>query len=89
MGDWIVKGTNVRGDEVCNRIEWLVSEILEKIAISKEWGAWETPFRDPEDGRFWERTYPKGEMQGGGPPALKQLSREQAKAKYGDVVPSV
>ena len=59
VGDWIVEGTNVRGDEACSRIEWLISEVLEKIAISKEWGTWETLFRDPEDGRYWERTYPK------------------------------
>jgi Immunity protein 27 len=85
-GDWIVEGSHVRGDEACNRIEWLTSEVLEKIAISKEWGAWETLFRDSEDGRYWERTYPKGEMHGGGPPSLKCLSIEQAKAKYGSEV---
>jgi hypothetical protein len=83
-GNWIVKDTNVEKAEVCNRIEWLITEVLEKIAISKQWGAWETLYRDPGDGRYWECTYPKSGMHGGGPPALKCLSREKAQEKYGN-----
>lgn len=86
IGNWSVEEANVRADETCNRIEWLVSNVLEKIAISKDWGAWETLFRDPADGRYWERTYPKGEMHGGGPPALKCLSQEGVKLKYGSEI---
>lgn len=40
MGDG---GRPVRGDATCERIEWLVSSYLEKIASSN----WETLFRDP------------------------------------------
>lgn len=82
VGQWIFVGGEVKGDEACNRIEWLVSEVLEEVAISKEDGAWETLFRDPDDGRLWERTYPQSHMHGGGPPRLICLSPEQAKAKY-------
>jgi hypothetical protein len=64
------------------RIEWLTTTVLEKIAISKDYGAWETLFRDPDDGRLWERTYPEGHLQGGGPPTLKIIDKEQAKKKY-------
>ena len=39
-------------------------------------------FRDPEDDRYWELTYPKGELQGGGPPRLTMLTPEKAHAKY-------
>jgi Immunity protein 27 len=48
----------VRSDSTCQRIEWLTSSYLEKIASSN----WETLFRDPDDGRYWEHTYPQGEM---------------------------
>ena len=69
-----------RADSTCKRIEWLTSRYLEKITASG--GGWETLFRDPDDGRYWERTYPMGEMQGGGPPSLFLLSAEKANAKY-------
>ena len=80
MGD--VDG-QVRGDATCDRIEWLTTGYLEKIAASKNWGEWETLFRDPKDVRYWERTYPMGDMHGGGPPSLFALSLEKGHAKYG------
>jgi hypothetical protein len=73
----------VRADATCDRTEWLTTSYLEKIAASKNWGEWETLFRDPSDGRYWERTYPESEMQGGGPARLSVLSVEKAHAKYG------
>lgn len=83
VGKWLSEGSTVRGDDTCNRIEWLTSEVLGKMAVSKSWGAWETLFRDPADGRYWERTYPQGHLQGGGPPCLRCLTLSEAKAKYG------
>lgn len=85
-GRWIVEGQEVRRDATCERIEWLIAHHLVQIAVSKQWGAWETLFQDPDDGRFWERTYPQGELQGGGPPQLRCLSVDKARRKYGDVV---
>jgi hypothetical protein len=82
VGKWIMKDGKVRADETCDRIQWLTTHHLRKVATSKQWGDWETLFEDPDDGRFWERTYPQGEMQGGGPPRLSLLSREKAQAKY-------
>jgi hypothetical protein len=86
VGKWVEESGQVRADAVCERIKWLTSQHLKTIAISKQWGAWETLFQDTDDGRYWEQTYPQGEMQGGGPPSLKCLSRGQAKAKYGNEV---
>jgi hypothetical protein len=86
IGNWIADGAIVRGDDMCKRIEWLTSKILQKITVSKEWGAWETLFRDASDGRYWERTYPQGHLQGGGPPQLRCLTLVEAKAKYGKAV---
>ena len=55
---------------------------LRKVAISEEWAGWETLFQDPRDGRFWERTFPQGEMQGAGPPRLDVISSSEAHKKY-------
>src|SRR5690349_15522094 len=82
VGEWIEENGQTRADVVCERIDWLTSHHLKKITISKKWGAWETLFQDPDDGRYWEQTYPQGEMQGGGPPALSCISKEEAQKKY-------
>jgi len=82
VGKWIVVDGKARADATCERIEWLTTHHLRKVASSKQWGDWETLFQDPDDGRFWERTFPQGESQGGGPPRLTVLNAEQARAKY-------
>jgi len=81
-GDWTFDGSTVVADEVCRRIEYLTENVLEKVAESPQWGAWEVLYRDPGDGRFWERTFPRGEMHGGGPPRLAVIQRSAAEAKY-------
>lgn len=86
VGKWIEESDHVRGDSTCERIQWLTSKYLRKIAISKTWGAWETLFQDHVDGRYWEQTYPQSEMHGGGPPTLKCISKEEARAKYGKTI---
>lgn len=83
VGKWIEEDGKVRGDTVCERIEWLTSHYLKKVAISKQWGAWETLFQDPDSGGYWEQTYPQGELHGGGPPALNEIPKEEAQKKYG------
>jgi hypothetical protein len=75
-------GNHLEGDATAERIQWLTSGILEKIAFSKEAGAWETLFKDKNDGRYWERTYPQSGMHGGGPPRLWCISEEEARKKY-------
>ncbi len=81
-GKWLTNGGGLHSDETCLRIDWLVTDVLKKIAVSKQWGAWEILFQDPKDGRYWEKVYPESNMHGGGPPALKMLSLEEAKIKY-------
>jgi len=81
-GSWIQVHDTVQGDDVCKRIEWLVNTDLKRIASSPQWGDWETLFQDPSDGRYWERSYPHGDLQGGGPPQLKVMSADEAEAKY-------
>jgi hypothetical protein len=82
VGQWKFDGRETRGDDACERIESLTANVLEQVAVGIEYGAWETLFRDPADGRLWERTYPEGHMHGGGPPRLKVISEQDARAKY-------
>jgi immunity protein 27 of polymorphic toxin system len=65
-GTWLVQDGRARGDAVCERIEWLIAHYLQKIVDSPHSGTWETLYRDPEDGRYWERTYPKAECTAAG-----------------------
>ncbi|MCK4563218.1 MAG: hypothetical protein KAU94_00930 [Verrucomicrobia bacterium] len=81
-GAWIESGNQVHGDETCERVKWLSEEVLVQLAFSREFGAWETLFKDPDDNRLWERHYPQGELQGGGPPALRIISEKEAREKY-------
>jgi hypothetical protein len=61
-------------------IDELVASRLVKVAG----GGWETLYRDRVDDRLWELDYPEGSLHGGGPPRLRRLSEDDARAKYGD-----
>jgi len=81
-GRWLFDGRQMQADDACRRIEWLTSSLLRKVADSRDYGAWETLFRDTRDGRLWERTYPQGELHGGGPPRLAVIAESDAHRKY-------
>jgi len=80
IGEWIRVDDQIDGDYTCKRIQFLTEEYLKELG--KDWSGWETLFRDPTDGRYWERTYPHSDWHGGGPPALFNLSEEEAREKY-------
>jgi hypothetical protein len=80
VGRWILVGTNMVADKTCLRIQDLVTNHLQYVAHDAS--GWETLFRDPDDGRFWESYFPHGEMQGGGPPSLRVIDADEAKRKY-------
>jgi hypothetical protein len=86
-GRWIYDSGKVRGDATCDRITWLVASHLQKLATDPKSGGWETLFRDPGDDRYWELTYPQGELHGGGPPQLLCLSEDAARRKYQLAIP--
>ena len=81
-GRWLFDGGANRGDFTCERIKWLTTNELQRLANNPQWGDWEVLFIDPTDGRYWELTYPQGEMQGGGPPQLQVLPEADARKKY-------
>jgi hypothetical protein len=86
VGQWELRGGTVVGDATCERIERLVSRHLVEVARSTD--GWSTLFQDPSDDRFWERTFPQGDVHGGGPPMLSCISRREADQKYGPLSPS-
>lgn len=79
-GSWKLKGFSMKADDMCVRIEKLISEYLMEIGIDEN--GWNKLFQDPEDKRYWELTYPESEMHGGGPPLLRHLSIQEVRSKY-------
>ena len=85
-GSWLIKNNSMIADSVCQRIEWNIKNHLELITDSPENGAWESLYKNPDDGLYWEKTYPQGEMHAGGPPELRCISKEVVNRKYKLVV---
>jgi hypothetical protein len=84
VGSWIFDSGRTVGDAIEERITQLISRHLERIAASAESGGWNTLYRDPDDGRLWELTYPQSGMHGGGPMRLTQIAADLAVSKYPD-----
>jgi len=82
VGNWVADGKEIKKDETCRRIEWLIANTLKEVGYSKKYGAWETLYIDPEDGRYWVKTFTKSHMHGGGPPTLKNLPKDKAKTDF-------
>ena len=83
-GAWLARNGRTVADETCERISELIRSHL--VQLGSDTGGWEVLYRDPDDGRLWELTYPHGELHGGGPPQLRCLTPNEAKTKYGSVV---
>jgi len=79
-GEWIEIEDGVSKDEICNRIEYLSENYLEKVAVDET--SWEILSRDPNDGRFWVKSFPQNEMHGGGPPELQVIEAAEAQKKF-------
>ena len=80
IGSWVMVNGRMTEDDASLRIRSLVEAELQHIATSKN--GWENLYRDPRDGRLWDLTYPRSEMQGGGPQALLLISPQRAQEKY-------
>ena len=81
VGQWRATTAGVVADDVARRIEWLVAERL--VHVAADASGWDVLYRDPRDGRLWERTYLDSGAHGGGPPRLALFNRGAAEAKYG------
>lgn len=71
VGNWIYRDRKMFADDNCKRIHWLATGYLK--TITTEDGNWTTIYQDPSDQRYWRLTYPKSELQGGGPPVLENI----------------
>jgi hypothetical protein len=80
IGNWVLAGGRMLEDASSRRIHTLTNGYLKRIASTS--GGWETLYRDPTDGRYWEITYPLGEMHGGGPPTLRLVDGTAVREKY-------
>lgn len=80
-GFWIDLGSKVTPDAVWERIEWLVAERLELVARAPSGP--DALYRDPRDGRLWEKVHHSPHLKGGGPPALAVVSAADARERYG------
>ena len=83
VGQWLLKKGAVEADATCRKIEWLIAHQL--VQLGADSSGWDELYRDPDDGRLWELTWPQSEMQGGGPPRLTCLTIEAAQRKYGAI----
>jgi hypothetical protein len=81
-GKWTYDGKQVIADEACDQI----STLLQACAhVGARDGGWTQLYRDANGGVFWELTYPRGEMHGGGPPRLESYSPDEVRARYPDL----
>ena len=81
VGSWLMVNGQMTEDDASRRISSLIESELQHVATTQD--GWEKLYRDPRDGRYRELTYPRSEMQGGGPQALILTSPEKASQKYG------
>jgi len=84
VGRWERKQGRTVEDATASRIKSLVKNTLVKLGSDST--GWDVLYRDPNDGRLWELTYPQSASHGGGPPRLSLLETQSARTKYGDVV---
>lgn len=81
----ILKGSSTFKDgkfvsnDIVKRIEYLVSNVLKKIATSPDWT---TLYYDESDGRYWEKFYPEYNWRNVGPPSLRNISEDEAINRY-------
>jgi hypothetical protein len=88
VGQWVEEAEDgIRRDESAKLIRQLTASEggrFHELATAEAGGS--TLYRDPADGRLWEKTFPQSELHGGGPPRLNVLSEEEARDKYGSGV---
>jgi hypothetical protein len=53
---------------------------LEKLGHDQS--GWDTLYRDPATGTFWEVVYPQSQRHGGGPCQLNEIASSIASTKY-------
>jgi hypothetical protein len=83
-GAWVMKDGRLVSDANQKRIDSFATSELNRLGSAS--GGWEFLYRDPQDGRYWEMSFPRGEMHGGGPGLLRMPDGDEARKKYGSSV---
>ena len=76
IGNWVAEQGRVVADATEIRVGQLIERYLQKIAMSS--AGWCVLYRDVSDGRYWQLTYPQGEMRGRGPRRLTAINSDVA-----------
>jgi len=79
-GKWTTSDGAVIANDVSRRIEYLIQNVLIQVATDDT--GWVLLYKDPDDGRYWELSYPHSEAHGGGAPELRLLNDVEAQHKY-------
>jgi hypothetical protein len=79
-GFWIDLGSRMEKDTDWQRIEWLTTERFEEV-VKAENGL-DVLYRDPSDGRLWEKVHDHPALRDGGPPRLSVIDRNLAVERY-------
>jgi hypothetical protein len=58
VGSWVMVNGRMTEDDASRRISLLIKTELQHVATAKD--GWEKLYRDSQDGRYWELTYPHG-----------------------------
>ena len=80
VGTWLVESGRPTADQTSRRIDELIGNYLMEVASSD--GGWSCLYRDPNDGRYWELTYPDSCLHGGGAPQLRTIAQDEAATRY-------
>ena len=76
VGMWLDLGVKMTGDAIADRVEWLTSTQLKKVAENP--GELSELYIDPSDNRLWEKLLPFA----GGPPTLRCITQVDAAARF-------
>lgn len=81
LGGWVRNESGkLQKDEVFKRITWLLLNQLQQIrCLNSDF----TLYKDPRDGRYWEKTFPEKDPSQDFTPQLKLITKNQAIEKYG------
>ena len=69
---WVIDKSGMGASGDAQRIDVLLESELTKVAVAD--GGWRKLYQHRATGRFWELSYPHGELHGGGPRQLVELS---------------
>jgi len=74
IGSWKDVNGSVVADENCNMIERLILEKL--VHFADDISGWNKLYMHNIDMSLWELTYSESDLQGGGPPTLTSVKKD-------------